>query len=144
VTHPEDVYTWLLRCLIQEATLSRKGAESGTAAPDLALDDVLHHGLMLIARKWDRMNAAAVLDCLPDDLLLRDMSTCLAAMSIGMMRRSHSHTLQVRRGLVLQFSSGVGSTQRIRMVLNPRAIPSHAWGLDHANKRKNACCCLTC
>lgn len=134
MTHPEDVYTWLLRCLVEEATTRKMGATFGAVASDSVLDDVLHHGLMLIARKWDRMNAAAVLDCLPSDILLSDVSECLVTMSIGMMRRIHSHTLQVRRGHFVQCSNSVLPPQRMCTVLNPRTTPRHTLFLDRTNK----------
>jgi hypothetical protein len=44
---------------------------------------MLEYALLLIGRKWDRMDAAAALDCLPGDI----------------MRRSHGCVLQVRLSL---------------------------------------------
>lgn len=87
VSHPEDVYTWLLRTLVATAQSSDDEAASKAA---------LQHGLMLIGRKWDRMDVAAALDCLPGSTKLSELDRCLSAMSIGMLRQSHSCSLQVR------------------------------------------------
>lgn len=91
VAAPGDVYTWLLRALVAQAA----APEHGASDPDRAAA-ALQHGLMLIGRKWDRMDVAAALDCLPGSTQLADMSQCLRAMSIGMLRQSHSCTLQAR------------------------------------------------
>jgi hypothetical protein len=109
VSKPEDVYTWLLRSLLDAAHAPARDAGAATCSiasvssqahstqdENEYRERALRHGLMLIGRKWERMDAAAVLESLPDITSLRDMAGCLAAMSTGMMRRRHSCTLQAR------------------------------------------------
>lgn len=93
VSQPQDVYTWLLRVLL--ATPDGQ-TQRGAAGGDQVEASVLSYVLLLIGRKWERMDAAAVLGCLPDSVTLREMSSSVAAMSVGMMRRSHGCKLQAR------------------------------------------------
>ena len=90
LSQPQDVYTWLLRALLATPDSDPKPHSE----PDAVGASVLSYVLLLIGRKWARMDAAAVLGCLPDTVTLREMSSSVAAMSTGMMRRSHGCKLQ--------------------------------------------------
>ena len=105
VAKPEDVYTWLLKCLlhspvsphsVDHSSRSVVQERANRSSSRVATGAALEHALMVIGRKWERMDVAAALECLPGNVGLRTMGPCLTAMSTGMMRRTHSCTLQVR------------------------------------------------
>ena len=68
------------------------------AAGDAGQQSVnMQQALMLLARKWDRMDVPAAMARLPGDLPMAAMAECLGAMGRGMTWRHHSATLQARR-----------------------------------------------
>eukprot|EP00892_Ulva_mutabilis_P012193 jgi/Ulvmu1/9346/UM050_0098.1 len=109
VQQPRDVYTWVLRTLLhppdhaQQERQDNAGGrgEAGSAAGTPGADAeakteaaaTLQYVLLLIGRKWERMDVAAALDCLPAGTKVKDMGACVSALSVGIMRRSNGRTL---------------------------------------------------
>lgn len=126
VRRPEDIYTWLLRTLLTPLEATSTSGISGTsstpaqspgalpprspqtaASPSTSTSaaeivysthqqDFLEYALLMLGRKWERMDAAAALDCIPGDTPLQRLGPCIQAMSVGIMRHSHGSTLHVR------------------------------------------------
>lgn len=103
VQRPRDVYTWVLRTILRpEAQHGQGAAGSGGAAERSSTGtsgdtaDALQFALLLIGRKWERMDVAASLDCLPSETRISDMGACVSALSVGIMRRGNGRTLHVR------------------------------------------------
>lgn len=57
---------------------------------------LLEYAMVLLGRKWDRMDVAAALDCLPQDTHLNTFGPCISALSVNINRHGHTCTLNVR------------------------------------------------
>lgn len=99
VEQPRDVYTWVVRALLHPPPpgaggAAAEGGPQGAAGEEAAA--TLQYVLLLIGRKWERMDVAAALDCLPAGTKFSDMGACVSVLSMGIMRRSNGRTLHVR------------------------------------------------
>ena len=100
VQRPRDVYTWVLRTILQpEAQHGQGAAEAAEKSSNGNSGDTagaLQFALLLIGRKWERIDVAAALDCLPTETRISDMGACVSALSVGIMRQGNGRTLHVR------------------------------------------------